>query len=118
MLKTACGTPGYVAPEVLMLTGYTKPVDMWAMGVIIYILLCGFPPFYAENDADMFKTIKEVIISPSLYYAMLLTNNTHWCMINEFLRQNTTTHHRTGMTLVTQRKTLYLNYFNVIPKRG
>ena len=59
LLKTACGTPGYVAPEVLTLQGYQKAVDLWSIGVILYILLCGSPPFYAENDADMFELIKE-----------------------------------------------------------
>jgi len=59
MLKTACGTPGYVAPEVLQLNGYGKEVDMWSIGVIMYILLCGFPPFYEESNAQLFKAILE-----------------------------------------------------------
>jgi len=59
MLKTACGTPGYVAPEVLQLNGYGKEVDMWSIGVIMYILLCGFPPFYEESNAQLFKAIME-----------------------------------------------------------
>ncbi len=41
---TVCGTPTYVAPEILAETGYGLEVDMWACGVITYILLCGFPP--------------------------------------------------------------------------
>eukprot|EP00163_Fabomonas_tropica_P005528 TRINITY_DN1506_c0_g1_i2.p2 TRINITY_DN1506_c0_g1~~TRINITY_DN1506_c0_g1_i2.p2 ORF type:complete len:151 (+),score=45.13 TRINITY_DN1506_c0_g1_i2:1120-1572(+) len=57
MLKTACGTPGYVAPEVLKNEGYSKAVDMWSVGVILYILLCGFPPFYEENTAKLFEQI-------------------------------------------------------------
>lgn len=58
-MKTACGTPGYVAPEVLTNDLYTEQVDLWSIGVIVYILLCGFPPFYGDNDAQMFKKIKE-----------------------------------------------------------
>eukprot|EP00499_Haloplacidia_sp_CaronLabIsolate_P005299 CAMPEP_0196781266 /NCGR_PEP_ID=MMETSP1104-20130614/9371_1 /TAXON_ID=33652 /ORGANISM="Cafeteria sp., Strain Caron Lab Isolate" /LENGTH=316 /DNA_ID=CAMNT_0042151489 /DNA_START=1 /DNA_END=951 /DNA_ORIENTATION=+ len=58
MMHTACGTPGYVAPEILQGVGYTSAVDMWSMGVILYILLCGFPPFYDENNAALFESIK------------------------------------------------------------
>jgi len=57
MMQTACGTPGYVAPEVLNATGYDKEVDMWSIGVITYILLCGFPPFYNENLPELFEQI-------------------------------------------------------------
>lgn len=56
-LATACGTPGYVAPEVLRRQKYGKPVDCWSIGVISYILLCGYPPFYDENDAKLYKQI-------------------------------------------------------------
>ena len=52
MLKTACGTPGYAAPEVLQRMPYNEKVDLWAIGVITYILLCGYPPFYNEEDND------------------------------------------------------------------
>ena len=58
IMKTACGTPGYVAPEVLAHDQYSSQVDLWSIGVIVYILLCGFPPFYGDNDAQMFKKIK------------------------------------------------------------
>ncbi|XP_063081297.1 calcium/calmodulin-dependent protein kinase type 1 isoform X5 [Cavia porcellus] len=57
VLSTACGTPGYVAPEVLAQKPYNKAVDCWSIGVIAYILLCGYPPFYDENDAKLFEQI-------------------------------------------------------------
>jgi len=57
MMQTACGTPGYVAPEVLNAEGYDKEVDMWSVGVITYILLCGFPPFYSESVPEVFEQI-------------------------------------------------------------
>ena len=58
MMKTACGTPGYVAPEILANKGYDKTaVDMWSVGVILYILLCGFPPFYEEELPALFDQI-------------------------------------------------------------
>ena len=54
-LKTQCGTPGYVAPEILQGQPYGKAVDMWAIGVIMYVLLGGYPPF---NHEDTKTTIK------------------------------------------------------------
>jgi doublecortin-like kinase 1/2 len=52
-LYSVCGTPTYVAPEILSESGYGKEVDIWAAGVITYILLSGFPPFVNEdNDQD------------------------------------------------------------------
>uniref|UniRef100_A0A671WU12 Serine/threonine-protein kinase DCLK2 n=1 Tax=Sparus aurata TaxID=8175 RepID=A0A671WU12_SPAAU len=49
-LYTVCGTPTYVAPEIITETGYGLKVDIWAAGVITYILLCGFPPFRGSSD--------------------------------------------------------------------
>ncbi|KAI1903420.1 hypothetical protein AGOR_G00026990 [Albula goreensis] len=49
-LYTVCGTPTYVAPEIIAETGYGLKVDIWAAGVITYILLCGFPPFRGSSE--------------------------------------------------------------------
>jgi calcium/calmodulin-dependent protein kinase I len=57
-LKTQCGTPGYVAPEILSTQRYGKSVDMWSIGVITYILLGGYPPFHDDNQKALFKKIK------------------------------------------------------------
>jgi len=59
MMQTACGTPSYVAPEVLNAAGYGNEVDMWSIGVITYILLCGFPPFYGDTVPEIFEQIME-----------------------------------------------------------
>jgi len=58
-LITSCGSPGYVAPEVLTEDTYTNAVDMWSVGVIIYILLSGYPPFYDDAPPKIFKKITE-----------------------------------------------------------
>jgi len=57
--ETACGTPGYVAPEILRGDPYGAEVDIWSMGVIVYVLLAGYPPFYDEDRKKLFKKIKE-----------------------------------------------------------
>ncbi|EQC38705.1 CAMK protein kinase, partial [Saprolegnia diclina VS20] len=59
-LTTMCGSPAYVAPEVLVSTKapYDKAVDIWSIGVITYALLCGFLPFFDKNPAKMFRMIK------------------------------------------------------------
>ncbi|XP_014662215.1 PREDICTED: calcium/calmodulin-dependent protein kinase type IV-like [Priapulus caudatus] len=57
-MSTVCGTPGYCAPEILKGEQYGSAVDMWSVGVISYILLCGFEPFYDERgDHEMFQKI-------------------------------------------------------------
>jgi len=59
-LTTYCGSPEYVAPEVLDCAPYEKAVDLWSVGVITYILLTGFLPFYDKNHATLFEKIKNV----------------------------------------------------------
>lgn len=57
VLTTTCGTPGYMAPEIFKKTGHGKPVDIWAMGVITYFLLCGYTPFDRDSDFEEMQAI-------------------------------------------------------------
>ncbi|KAJ3614315.1 hypothetical protein NHX12_017889 [Muraenolepis orangiensis] len=70
-LYTVCGTPTYLAPEIIAKIGYGLKVDIWAAGVITYILLCGFPPFRSEchQQEDLFEQIlKGQLEYPSPYW--------------------------------------------------
>lgn len=58
-LTTQCGTPGYVAPEILEGVPYDTKSDMWSLGVILYILLGGYPPFIEQNQRELFRKIRK-----------------------------------------------------------
>ena len=56
-MSTTCGTPEYVAPEVLKQKGYGCECDVWSMGVVLYIMLCGYAPFHNDNVQRLFQQI-------------------------------------------------------------
>ncbi|KAK9453049.1 calmodulin-binding protein kinase [Dipodascopsis uninucleata] len=70
ILNTSCGTPGYMAPEMVKKTGHGKPVDIWAIGVITYLVLCGYAPFDRETNAEEMQAIlnAEVEFEPEEYW--------------------------------------------------
>ncbi|XP_016002882.2 serine/threonine-protein kinase 33 isoform X2 [Rousettus aegyptiacus] len=59
MLQTTCGTPIYMAPEVINAHDYSQQCDIWSIGVIMYILFCGEPPFLASSEEKLFELIRK-----------------------------------------------------------
>jgi serine/threonine protein kinase len=62
-MATSCGSPGYVAPEVLRCKGYGAECDLWSTGVIIYVCLCGFAPFHDDDKQRLLDQIRSGVFS-------------------------------------------------------
>ena len=76
-LHAACGTPMYSAPEVITAkeTGYGLEADLWSIGVITYILLCGYPPFFQDEDEtvdELFEKILDGFLFLFLFFNFLI----------------------------------------------
>jgi serine/threonine protein kinase len=70
--ETATGTPGYVAPEILRRDRYGTEADVWSLGVTLYVLLVGYPPFHDEDQKKLFAKIKE-----GRFFSMRIIGPTH-----------------------------------------
>ncbi|KAK9464517.1 calmodulin-binding protein kinase [Lipomyces arxii] len=75
-LSTSCGTPGYMAPEIVKKTGHGTSVDVWAIGVITYFLLCGYTPFDRETNAEEMEAVLngEYDFEPDEYWGDISNN--------------------------------------------
>jgi calcium-dependent protein kinase len=106
LMMTAAGTPFYAAPEVVLGDGYDERCDVWSCGIILYILLCGYPPFNGDTDAEVLREVvkgkfefesphwDDVSTAPRKLIKRMLTLNTtkrptaHECLENRWLHDH------------------------------
>ena len=71
---TLCGTPDYLAPEIILNEGHDKAVDYWALGVLVYEMVAGLPPFYADDPMDVYEKILSARVSMPHHFSKNLAD--------------------------------------------
>lgn len=75
-LFTICGSPTYIAPEILHETGYDYQVDVWATGVILYIMLAGYPPFRGDEETGQEELFGQILVAQYCF------DDEYWCSVS------------------------------------
>jgi len=113
-LQTPCYTPYYVAPEVLGPERYDKSCDIWSLGVIMYILLCGFPPFYSNHGLPISPGMKRRIRSGQYEFP-----NPEWQNVSndakDLIKGCLKTNPEERLTIDQVIKNKWISQYNVVP---
>jgi len=114
-LQTPCYTPYYVAPEVLGPERYDKSCDIWSLGVIMYILLCGFPPFYSNHGLPISPGMKKRIRSGQYEFP-----NPEWKNVSnqakDLIKGCLKTNPEERLTIDQVIKKKWITQYNVVPQ--